>query len=416
MQYDDDAEHIDGGPPAPTCDSAGENAAQPFGMHAIAYTAGSILPSNHSQAELDDAVRSFYDKWKERYLREGAPCPDGHVYVATGMSDSMTVSEAHGYGMVLLAFMAGHDADAHRLFDGAYAFFRAHPTETQADLLAWSQDSSCKDNQGQDSATDGDLDVAYALLLADKQWGSGGAINYRAEAIKVIAAIRTGDLDSSASWVLLGNWVSRSDTHWSSTRTSDFMPGHFASFGAASGDTEWQKLLDHEYDIVDQLQKGFAPASGLLPDFVVDVEDAPKPSEPNFLENETDGDYGYNACRDPWRIGVHYLTSGDARAKAALEAMNAFIESAAGGDPHAIRPGYHLSGVPLDRNYFAHAFVSPFGVGAMTDSSHQSWLDALWDTTVDEDNSNYYDDSLKLLSMIAMSGNWWAPEAAPCPQ
>ena len=31
---------------------------------------------------------------------------------------------------------------------------------------------------------------ACALLMADRQWGSRGAVNYRKEALKVIAAIR----------------------------------------------------------------------------------------------------------------------------------------------------------------------------------------------------------------------------------
>jgi endo-1,4-beta-D-glucanase Y len=413
---DDDAMHADGGPPAPLCSGSTETATQPFGAHNIPYTAGAILPSNHSGTELDEATKTFYDVWKNRYLREGAPCDEGQVFVATNMDDSLTVSEAHGYGMVLLAFMAGHDTDAHRLFDGAYKFFRAHPTAVSADLLSWSQDATCKDNQGQDSATDGDLDVAYALLLADKQWGSGGAIDYRAEAIKVIAAIRTGDVDPTSHWILLGNWVDRSDSHYKSTRTSDFMPGHLASFGVASGDGEWQQLLDAEYALVDKMQTQYAPDTGLLPDFITDPEGTPAPAAANFLESVNDGRYGYNACRDPWRIGVHYLTSGDATSKTVLERLNAWISSSAGGDARAILPGYNLDGSMSAGNYFAHAFVSPFGVAAMTDASHQEWLNAIWDATTEEDNTNYYDDSLKLLSMIAMSGNWWAPEAAPCPQ
>jgi endo-1,4-beta-D-glucanase Y len=408
--------HADGGPPTPSCPGATETPGQPFAAHALPYTAGSILPSNHTAAELDEATKTFYDVWKNRYLREGSPCGAGHVFVATGMDDSLTVSEAHGYGMVLLAFMAGHDADAHRLFDGAYAFFRAHPTELSPDLLSWSQDGACKDNQGQDSASDGDLDIAYALLLADKQWGSGGAIDYHAEALKVIAAIRTGDLDASSRWVLLGNWVDRSDSHYKSTRTSDFMPGHFASFGVASGDGEWSGLLDAEYGLVDTMQTAFAADTGLLPDFITDPTGSPAPAPANFLESVNDGRYGYNACRDPWRLGVHYLTSGDARAKAAIERLDAWIESDTGGDARAIHPGYNLDGSMSAGNYFAHAFVSPFGVAAMSDASHQAWLNAIWDATTEEDNTNYYDDSLKLLSMIAMSGNWWAPEAAACPQ
>ena len=29
-----------------------------------------------------------------------------------------------------------------------------------------------------ESQTDGDMDIAIALLMAEKQWGNGGTINY----------------------------------------------------------------------------------------------------------------------------------------------------------------------------------------------------------------------------------------------
>ena len=48
------------------------------------------------------------------------------------------------------------------------------------------------------SATDGDLDIAFGLLLADKQWGSAGAINYLAEARKVIAAIKMFEMNQNS--------------------------------------------------------------------------------------------------------------------------------------------------------------------------------------------------------------------------
>ena len=413
---DDDGSnvHIDGGLPAPSCDSAGKAAAQPFGTHTLSYTQGSILPDHVSQEDLDQSVRNFYNVWKTRFLREG--CGDGRVYVATGMGSSLTVSEAHGYGMVLLAYMAGHEPDAQRLFDGMFLYFRDHPTSESANLMAWSQDESCASNQGEDSASDGDLDVAYALLLADKQWGSGGTIDYRAEAVKVISAIRNGDVDPTSSYVLLGNWVSAGSQEFRATRSSDFMPGHFASFAAATGDLEWGQLLDSEYGIVATVQETYASSTGLLPDFILDARTAPQPAPPGFLENDADGQYSYNASRDPWRLGVHYLITGDTRARAALDKINAWVKGATGGDPGQIKAGYALDGSPI-RTYYDHAFGAPFGVGAMVDSSHQDWLNALWDATLgDEGDANYFGDTLKLLSMIVMSGNWWAPEAAPCPQ
>ena len=97
----------------------------------------------------------------------------------------MTVSEAHGYGMLITAHMAGHDPKAKAYFDGLYRYFRAHPSKINPELMAWKQGDTGQavvNVGGVDSATDGDMDIAYALLLADRQWGSDGEINYLAEA------------------------------------------------------------------------------------------------------------------------------------------------------------------------------------------------------------------------------------------
>ena len=62
------------------------------------------------------------------------------------------------------------------------------PTETFIiGLAATSQNNGTmvddkKDHTG--SATDGDMDIAYSLLLADNLWGSHGKINYKEEAIR----------------------------------------------------------------------------------------------------------------------------------------------------------------------------------------------------------------------------------------
>jgi endo-1,4-beta-D-glucanase Y len=384
----------------------------PFGSHLQPYASGTIKPSNKTQAQLDAATKSYYDKWKSKYLKKG--CGTGRVYVASGMSGKKTVSEAHGYGMVILAYMAGYDSEARTLFDGMYKFFVDHPTASSPDLLAWAQDNNCKNTDGDDSATDGDLDVAYALLLADKQWGSGGAINYKKEAKRVIKAIGKQDVNSTHDWTLLGNWSTSGDpTFYKSTRTSDFMPGHFAAFADATGDGNWDNLVDSTYDIVSYLQSHNAPNTGLLPDFVVNPGTTPKPAPPDFLEGDTDGKYGYNACRDPWRLAVHYLTTGDTRSKASVTKLNSWIKSKTGSTPSKIRAGYGLNGTPTSgSDYETQAFIAPFGVAAMVDSSNQSWLNALWDNITSAGAEGYYEDTIKMQVMIVMSRNWWTPGAS----
>lgn len=199
----------------------------PFGSHLFPYAAGSIVPTGATQAEKDQAVRDYYDDWKAAYLRQG--CGAGRWYVEYQPSGELTVSEAHGYGMLIAALMAGHDPQARTIFDGMYLYFRDHPTSGNPWLMSWQQDRSCNNVNGANSATDGDLDIAFALLLADRQWGSCGAVDYRSAAVSVIQAIRADDLDATTRYTLLGNWAA-SGAYYDSTRSSDFMTDHYRSF------------------------------------------------------------------------------------------------------------------------------------------------------------------------------------------
>jgi endo-1,4-beta-D-glucanase Y len=397
----------------PGCAGNG-GALQPFANHAHPYAPGSILPSHRTQAQLDQVVRARYDAWKSRYVE--ASCAGDRCFVRSGTNDA-TVSEAAGYGLVITAYMAGHDAQAHRLFDGLYRYVRAHPSSGSAELMAWSQDHGCGQSAPASSAADGDLDIAYGLLLADRQWGSGGTIHYRDEARRMLGGIRGAEVDASAAYVRLGDWTNPGDAvHLDATRSSDFMPGHFSSFEAAVADGAWKQVRDRSYQMVASLQANHAPSTGLLPDFVIHPTSSPAPAPGHFLEGDLDGTYAFNACRVPWRIATHFLTSGDTRARQAVQKMNTWIRGATGGNPDLIRAGYSLAGnVSSGADFRSMAFVGPFGVGAMVDASNQAWLNAIWDALEQSGSEGYYADTLELLSLIVMSGNWWAPEAAPCP-
>jgi len=390
----------------------------PFGSHPVTYTAGSIRPDHRTQAQLDQAVADFYDAWKATYVSQD--CDAGRYVVRAAVDRAnLTVSEAHGYGMMISALMAGHDPEAHAVFDGMYAYFREHPTALHARLMSWFQNKACNDANGRDSASDGDLDIAYALLLADKQWGSCGAVDYAAEAAAMMSDLLDGDMDATGEYALLGDWVRSDDpTFYRSTRSSDFMPDHFRSFAAVLGGATWNAAIDRGYAVFDTLQTSFSPVAGLLPDFILDPLGSPSPAGPNFLEAATDGAYGYNATRDPWRIATDYLLSGDSRAKTVADRISAWIRWTTGDDPTAIRAGYRLDGTPVaNSDFLTLAFVAPFAAAATVDPANQLWLDALWDQIVGEPvgAEGYFEDTLKMLSMLVVSGNWWAPESVAQP-
>jgi endo-1,4-beta-D-glucanase Y len=327
--------------------------------------------------------------------------------------DAITVSEAHGYGMVLTALMAGHDADAHAEFDALFAYFRAHPGRQTPALMAWQQVTGCRTApDGGGTATDGDLDIAYALLLADAQWGSAGPIDYRAEALKTIAAIKCVEINVGNPSIKLGDWVTDTSKKRHDTRPSDFMPDHFRAFARATGDPLWTKLIDRGYAALDSLQTKHAPRTGLIPDFVRALNTAqPEPAPPRYLEGRHDGEYYYNSCRVPWRLGTDLVLTGEPRAKTVLERLNTFIVADSGGDPAYIHPGYRLDGQAIHDDYTSMSFTAPLAVGAMTSVDRQAWLDALWQNIVanPSDDDDYYGVSIKVQTLLVVSGNWWAP-------
>ncbi|GKU77440.1 glycosyl hydrolase family 8 [Paenibacillus sp. L3-i20] len=406
---------------------------RPFPQH-MAPVKNTIKPNHVTQSQMDKEVGLLYNEWKKKYLRANPyDAKQYYVWYNDGgwNGDAVTVSEAHGYGMIITAIMAGHDPKAKTIYDGMYSFFRAHPSALDPDLMAWQQaDRGGKiiNVNGTDSATDGDMDIAYSLLLADKQWGSNGAINYKAEAIKVINAIMENEVHPKDFHLQLGDWVKVSDNVPSfapASRPSDFMLQHMKEFGKATGDERWTKVVDNTYGIITNIHKKYSPKTGLMPDFVYkDAKDGTYkpvdqfkwPTEDGyFLESEFDGAHNYNSCRTPWRIATDYLLTGDARAHDQLTSLNTYLK-AKHKTPAEIWSGYTLDGKKKLSEWDGGIdFTAPFMVSATIDSSNQQWLNDLWDYHTDAVNPTavewkyYYGNTIRLLSMIVVSGNWWSP-------
>jgi len=307
----------------------------PFPQH-YKYTSQSVKPSNYTQYQLDSVVTRFYDAWKARYFRN--TCNSNQYFVWFGDEDSTinSVSEGQGYGMMIAAYMAGYDPNAKTIYDGLFNYYKSHLDSISFELMAWEQNTSCVDTSGADDATDGDMDIAYSLLLADKQWGSKGSINYLQEATKMIDSMMVYVVNKNEFSTELGDWAghnmyppdsSFNPADYYATRPSDFMPDHFRAFQNATNDTRWTKVLDECYSIINTIQTNNSPVTGLIPDFVVSCNTTPVPAAANFLEGPYDGEYNYNSCRVPWRLTTDYLISGEARAKTAVDKINSWIRS-----------------------------------------------------------------------------------------
>jgi len=383
----------------------------PFPQHQQ-YAADSLKPSRWSQAQQDRHVLEFYRQWKADYLvavdtDDGVP----QYRVSFGSQNpGRTVSEGQGYGMLIVVLMAGADPEARLLFDGLWRFARAWPSDIDSRLMGWQ--IPIDEDDGNASAFDGDADIAYALLLASRQWPEGG---YLTAAKEVLDGQLASAVGPDSDLPTFGDWVEPDGEEYDQwgTRTSDFMPAHFRAFAAMADEPRWLDVRDRVLDVALALQQEEAPRSGLLPDFaVVDQDGQVYASPPNYLETSYDGHYFFNAGRDPWRLGTEALLNAEPRAKQLAAGIADGMRRITDADPAQMQSGYLLSGLPIPyETENSTFFMAPVGVGAMLLEDGQHWLDDLYEA-VYRRHQDYYEDSVTLLCLLVMTGNYWDPVTA----
>ena len=92
--------------------------------------------------------------------------------------------------------------------------------------------------------------------------------------------------------------------------------------------------------------------------------------------------------------------------------INRWIRETTNNDTYNLSAGYTLDGNDIKgRNFEALSFSAPFAVSAMVDQANQAWLNNLWVyvTAFKLKDFDYYDNTIKLMDMIIVSGNYWQP-------
>lgn len=332
-----------------------------------------------------DAQRS-YDTWKSAYVTGDSACGLRRV-----LFDDMssTTSEGIGYGMLLAV-----NFNDRPLFDDLWQYYKKFMNERG--LMEWHISSNCEVIEGGGAATDADEDVAFSLLLADRQWCSNGAINYKEEAIVLINRIWEHEVEKNTFVLKPG------DGDWGGSHLlnpSYFAPAYYRAFEAVTGNTGWRKVIAKCYEV---LKKCAHPETGLVPDWCrADGSPAPDRAQSYY--------YYWDAARTPWRIALDYLWYGNEEARQFCEKIVRFASSIGAAN---IANGYHLDGKPL-RTEPTSVFIGPFGVAAMAaGAAYQTFCDAAYRinvaTTLPPEN-NYYNWSIRTLTLFLQTGNFFGP-------
>ena len=397
--------------PAPTTPPIPAGPNHPFGAGGTHYAAG-ILPSN--LPAINAATKAQYNRWKSE-LRTGL---NGR-YPRFQYSNRV-VSEGIGYGMLIAVVMAGYDPEAQVLFDDIYNVAWTHPAKNTAQpthgmeeqyLMNWRVEEGVNPDvsAGGWNALDGDMDIAMALLMADKQWGSTGAngrFDYLAVALQTIDAMKRRNFSpTGVSWGM---------NHPHESRMSGQASGHFRAFFEATEDSFWQMAYEKGLANLIHCQTVHAPNTGLIPDFLEQTNtSSPVPSRDGWGDpGNPPGIFFWNSCRVPLRLAACQVLDPDTRVKTVLTKLMDFLVADTRGLLQNVAEGYHLDGrhYGADNIYWNPAsFVATAACGAMVDAKYQTALDAVAAYIVQHPSTVYYDTELELLSLFVLGGNWWSP-------
>lgn len=343
-------------------------------------------------------VRDSYEAWKTDVIT-----PDGAGgYLRVRKPDSgtvigSTVSEGQGYGMLLAVYFGDQE-----LFDNLWLYTKQYFNENG--LMHWEVDPNGS-VIGTGAALDGDEDMAWALVMASRQWSESPRIaSYHDEAVALIEAMWEHEIDHTRDGMPLpGDSWGGADI----TNISYFAPAYYRVFGEVTGNVEgWQQVIETSYAIIERslnAANGNAD-NGLVPAWC-NSQGVPVQAfegAPTHFQNDS--------TRTPFRVGQDYCYYGEPRALSYMRKIASFY---AGVGVANIIDGYDLDGTPHPEHSVngsqAASFVGPAAVAAMGSDELQSFLEEAYVAVAGRGlnaGTIYYQASWEALSLLMLSGNF----------
>jgi endo-1,4-beta-D-glucanase Y len=345
-------------------------------------------------------VSAAYQRWKtDTVTAAGA---GNHLRVQRpkdpGLDANSTVSEGIGYGMIIAVYMNDQP-----LFDELWKYEQLW-LGTDG-LMDWYISANGVDRLGTGAASDADEDMAWALLMADRQWGGSGSLGdtYLNVAKRQIGLVYDNEIYQF-------KLVKPGDTwgDWTTVNASYFAPSYYRAFAKASGNDGWNQVVQTVYDT---LANTLNPTNGndlngLVPAWSTS-DGVPNPHV--FMDMPAaPTNYQYDSCRTPFRIGLDYCFNNEPRAQAYVAKTSQFF---AGIGAKNIVDGYQLNGTPQPQSASGQsaAFVGPAAVGAMSNATYKAFVQDGYAAVATQTllvGGEYYDESWTVLSLLMLSGNF----------
>ena len=259
-------------------------------------------------------LSSSWQNYKQQFINK-----DGRVIDHS--HDETTTSEGQSYAMLRAVWV-----DDKEIFDTVWNFTKNTLKRKENNLFGWKWGKQSNgtygfsNGGGENSAPDGDIDIALSLIFASKKWSDK---NYLDEAKKIIDDVWKYDTDTAAGkrYIIGGAWA-KNDKKLI-INPSYFAPYALKIFAKIDKKNDWNSLVEPGYKLLmDSGQEGLDKGRGvgLPPNWLAIDRQSGALQAP--ATNGLTTDYSYDALRVPWRIAVDYQWNKDDRARTYL--TNAF--------------------------------------------------------------------------------------------
>lgn len=372
----------------------------PFPMNEANYTYPYGITASQPNNE---KIQAKFVAWDKAMYRESS---DGRYGRIRFDDEKYTVSEGIGYGMLIYVYMANETNDlCQERFDKLLAYYKRWSNGNG--VMNWKIEGFDNVNS-YNGATDADLDVALALCLAAKQWGQSDSYVYAEEAEKLLDAIYKKEVGTHYIQGEERILINPGDS-WNSVANPCYFT--LASIGVfAQSQTQLEFSTTHDWNRVyddSHVYMQLAQRNGLWPNWS-NWDGTPCDRSPY---DTTSMDYGWDACRTPWRIAWDYLWYGSESSKSMMQ-NTIDMMSANNLLSDTKYAGYYSN---LDVEDFTDlmyggmgnnsAFIGGYACALMTNSDHQEHLDIYHERLVNNTESPYYSPTLQMLYLLVTSGN-----------
>jgi endo-1,4-beta-D-glucanase Y len=263
----------------------------------------------------DKVLKRSWESYKTHFIHNNS-------YVVDPANDTIT-SEGQSYALLRSVWLNDKTT-----FDGVWRATKDTLTNDNG-TIAWNSSLSPIGSvtiNDLGSATDGDTDIALALIFASKKWEQEGYLTDAQRLLDAIWESEVKELDGKY-YLVPGPWAKDKDEVI--INPSYLSPYAYRIFAQVDKQHPWENLVDSSYEVLEGCTNatygGNSSNTGLPPNWCALNSDG------DFIQNKEAGlsstEYSYDAVRTMWRIALDYKWYKDVRAKDYLSKSGEFFEN-----------------------------------------------------------------------------------------